>query len=50
LRLLTFTEQRGAATVGPEPELVSAVWDNEAFAEYSAELRDMYADPEDDAE
>jgi hypothetical protein len=50
LRLLTFSEQRGAATIGPEPELVSAVWDDEAFREYFAEHRDRYADLDDDAE
>ena len=46
LSLLTFSEQRGAATIGPEPELVSAVWDNDAFREYLAEHPDMYVDPD----
>lgn len=35
--LLTFSEPRGSSTAGPEPQLVSAVWDNEAFYEYLAE-------------
>lgn len=48
LSLLTFSEPRGATTIGPEPELVSAVWDDDAFWEYLAEHPDMYADPDDD--
>jgi hypothetical protein len=44
LSLLTFSEPRGAATIGPEPELVSAVWDDEAFREYVAEHSDDYED------
>jgi hypothetical protein len=48
LSLLTFGEPRGAATIGPEPELVSAVWDNKAFAEYFAEHRDYYLDPDEE--
>ncbi|MEJ3741750.1 hypothetical protein WEI85_00410 [Actinomycetes bacterium KLBMP 9797] len=44
LSLLTFSEPRGAATIGPEPELVSAVWDDDAFREYFAEHRDQYED------
>jgi hypothetical protein len=47
LSLLTFSEARGAATVGPEPELVSAVWDDDSFREYFAEHRDLYVDPDD---
>lgn len=44
LSLLTFSEPRGAATIGPEPELVSAMWDEDAFREYFAEHRDQYDD------
>jgi hypothetical protein len=44
LSLLTFSEQRGATTIGPEPELVSAVWDNDAFHDYLAEHPDLYVD------
>jgi len=44
LSLLTFSEPRGAATIGPEPELVSAVWDDDAFREYFAEHHDQYED------
>jgi hypothetical protein len=44
LSLLTFSERRGATTIGPEPELVSAVWDDDAFREYFAEHRDLFDD------
>lgn len=37
LSLVRFSEPRGAASIGPEPELVSAVWDHAAFASYFAE-------------
>jgi hypothetical protein len=40
LSLLTFSERRGATAIGPEPELVSAVWDNEAFRDYLADFFD----------
>jgi hypothetical protein len=30
LSLIRFSEPRGAATIGPEPELVSAIFDDEA--------------------
>ncbi|MPZ26515.1 MAG: hypothetical protein GEV12_08665 [Micromonosporaceae bacterium] len=43
LSLLTFSEPRGATSIGPEPELVSAVWDDEAFRDYFADHHDMYA-------
>jgi hypothetical protein len=42
LSLLKFSEPRGASTIGPEPELVSAVWDDVAFAEYWAEHHKQY--------
>jgi len=44
LSLLTFSEPRGASTIGPEPDLVSAVWDDDAFREYFAKHRDQYED------
>jgi hypothetical protein len=44
LSLLTFSEPRGASSIGPEPELVSAVWDDVAFAEYWAEHHEQYED------
>jgi hypothetical protein len=47
LSLVTFSEPRGVATVGPEPELVSAVWDDDSFREYFAEHRDLYIDHDD---
>ncbi|MER6809949.1 hypothetical protein ABT299_11770 [Spirillospora sp. NPDC000708] len=31
LSLLRFSEARGASSIGPEPDLVSAVWDDDAF-------------------
>jgi hypothetical protein len=34
LDLLSFSEPRGVTTVGPEPELVSAVFDDQAFFDY----------------
>jgi hypothetical protein len=48
LSLLTFSEPRGASSIGPEPELVSAVWDDVAFAEYFAEHHDYYDQYEDE--
>jgi hypothetical protein len=48
LSLLTFSEPRGAPTIGPEPELVSAVWDDDAFREYFAEHHHMEADRDED--
>jgi hypothetical protein len=44
LSLLKFSEPRGASAIGPEPELVSAVWDDAAFAEYWAEHHEQYED------
>jgi hypothetical protein len=32
-----FSEPHGAMTIGPEPQLVAATWDDEAFREYFAE-------------
>lgn len=37
LDLVRFSEPFGASTVGPEPELVSAVFDDDAMREYLAE-------------
>jgi hypothetical protein len=48
LSLLKFSEPRRATAIGPEPELVSAVWDNDAFREYFAEHPDMYAEYDED--
>lgn len=48
LSLLTLSEPRGAMTIGPEPELVSAVWDDHAFRDYFDEHPDTFA--EDDEE
>lgn len=47
LSLVAFSERRGATTIGPEPELVSAVWDDDAFRDYFVESPDP---PEDDAD
>jgi hypothetical protein len=44
--LIAFSEQRGASTAGPEPELLMATWDEEAFSEYFAEHRDDFEEPE----
>jgi hypothetical protein len=49
LSLLKFSEHRGATTIGPEPELLSAVWDHDAFREYFAEYRDKHGDHDDGA-
>jgi hypothetical protein len=46
LSLLRFSEPRGAMTIGPEPELVAAEWDNDAFWEYYREHRYPDADPD----
>jgi hypothetical protein len=47
--LVRFSEPYSAATVGPEPELVAATWDDEAFADYAAEYgRGLWDDAEDD--
>jgi hypothetical protein len=46
LSLLAFSEQRGASTISPEPDLVSAVWDDAAFAEYLFEHRYAHLDEE----
>jgi hypothetical protein len=35
--LIRFSEQPTSDRVGPEPDLVDAKWDDEAFAEYYAE-------------
>jgi hypothetical protein len=48
LSILRLSEPRGAATVGPEPDLVSANWDDEAFREYLAEHPDQFRDEEQD--
>jgi hypothetical protein len=48
LSLLAFSEPRGAATAGPEPELLSAIWDDDAFREYFAEHPDRFRDEEQD--
>lgn len=45
--LLAFSEPRGSSTAGPEPQLVSAVWDNEAFYEYMAEYAPDPAEDDD---
>jgi hypothetical protein len=42
--LVKFSEPIGSAAVGPEPELVPAVWDDEAFAEYAERLADADED------
>ncbi|MFC9694333.1 hypothetical protein ACFTSF_37665 [Kribbella sp. NPDC056951] len=39
LRLLQFSETQGSKAPGPQPELVPASWDDEAFREYFAEHR-----------
>jgi hypothetical protein len=38
LDVIRFSQPLDSATAGPEPELVGADWDNEAFAEYVAEM------------
>lgn len=48
LSLLKFSEPRGATSIGPEPELVSAVWDDDAFAAYVAEYGDAVDEADDD--
>jgi hypothetical protein len=48
LSLLRFSEPRGATAIGPEPELVSAVWDDDAFREYFAEHPAAYTEPDED--
>jgi hypothetical protein len=48
LSLLTFSEPRGATSIGPTPELVSATWDNDAFREYFADRGDGYESLEED--
>ncbi len=39
---------RGHHWVGPEPELVSAVWDDDAFREYFAEQCQAFEEEDDD--
>jgi len=50
LSLLAFSEPRGASTVGPEPNLVSVVWDDDGFREYLAEHPDRFGDDDEEPE
>ncbi len=42
--LVRFSEPYSAATRGPEPQLVGAEWDNEAFADYAADCDISFSD------
>lgn len=44
LDVLRFSQTLERASTGPEPELVESDWDDEAFAQYDADLRGYDAD------
>jgi hypothetical protein len=48
LDVVRFSQPLESVTDGPEPELVDADWDNEAFAEYVAEMGPSESDMGDD--
>ncbi|WP_156119299.1 hypothetical protein [Modestobacter caceresii] len=44
LDVISFSQPLDSVTDGPEPELRDADWDNQAFAEYVAEMGTVESD------